>query len=62
MVETALLVPGHPVVKAKPAPVERLGPAELGSCLCAFNRWVSENPLLASALIAGGYLLLRRRK
>jgi len=63
MVEEAWLVPGHPVVKGKPGPIEGLfAPSGPGGLVCAVNRWVSDHPVLASALLAGGYFLLRRAK
>ncbi len=62
MIEEAWLVPGHPTIKAKPGPIAGLFPAEGLGWLCAWNRWVADNPILAAALVAGGYLLLQRRR
>jgi len=62
MVEEAWLVPSHPVVKAKPGAIEGLfAPPGPAGWLCAFNRWVADHPILASAALAGGYLLVRRK-
>ena len=58
MVQEAILVPGHPVVKAKPAPVV---PGEGHGWLCRINEWANSNPILAAVAVAGGYLLLRRK-
>ena len=55
--EVANATTGHPVLKAKPGPVEY---APLG-WLAALNCWVRENPILAGALIAAGYLTLRKK-
>jgi len=63
MVEDAWLVPGHPVVKAKPGPIAGLFPPPgAGGWLCSFNRWVADHPILAAATLAGGYVLLGRTK
>jgi len=58
MIEEAWLVPSHPTIKAKPAPVPRV---DIG-WLQSFNCWVSSHPILATALLGGGYLLLRGNK
>ena len=67
--EAALVTTGHPVIKAKPGPVEAVvalppvgptGIAGLDAIICTINAWVNANPVLAGASIAAGYLLLRR--
>jgi hypothetical protein len=52
---------GHPTLKAKPEPVEIAVPSGLEAFVCSVNAWVNANPILAGALIAGGYLMLRRK-
>lgn len=61
MVEEAFFVPGHPVVKAKPAPIEGLyAPEGAGGVVCDINRWVTDHPVLAVAAVVGGWWLLRK--
>ena len=60
MMTQADLVIGHPVLKAKPAPVTR--EVQEIEMLDGFNCWVERHPILAGLAVAGGYLLLRRRK
>jgi hypothetical protein len=55
--EVANATSGHPVLKAKPGPVKQ---AALG-WIATLNCWVRENPILAGALIAAGYLTLRKK-
>ena len=57
-IEAAQGTTGHPVLKAKPGPVEELPNS---GWIAALNCWVRENPVLAGALITAGYLLLRKR-
>jgi hypothetical protein len=59
MMEAAYLSVGHPVIKAKPAPVEHLS-ASSGGWVCAISRWVAENPIMATGVLAAGFLLFRR--
>ncbi len=62
MVEEAILVPGHPVVKGKPGPIEGLfAPEGTGGIVCGINRWVADHPVLAVAALAGGWWLLRKK-
>ena len=67
--EVAAYSVGHPVIKAKPGPVELAaslppagptGVAAIDTLICTINTWVNANPILAGASIAAGYLLLRR--
>ena len=58
--EAAVATPGHPVIKAKPGPVEVTATAPLG-LVGAINCWVDSHPILAAALVAGGYWLMRKR-
>ena len=64
MIEAARDIVGHPVIKAKPAPVTDAlvagVTAELG-ILEGFNCWVDAHPVLAGALVVAGYLVLRKR-
>lgn len=54
---------GHPVIKAKPGPIEPAAlPSGLAGIICQINVWVNSNPILAGAAVAGGYLLLKRGK
>jgi hypothetical protein len=57
-IEAANATTGHPVLKAKPGPVESLPSA---GWIAALNCLVRENPILAAALIAAGYLTLRKK-
>jgi hypothetical protein len=61
MMEAAYYSVGHPVIKAKPAPVEGIVSPGSRDWLCRFSRWVNDHPWLASGVLAGGYLLLRRK-
>ncbi len=53
---------GHPTLKAKPGAVEPVEASWWDELICDINTWVSEHPILAGAAVAGGYLLLRRRR
>jgi len=55
--ELAYRSPAHPTIKAKPWVVEESGM----SWLDRFNCWVAEHPWMAAAVLAGGYLILRRK-
>lgn len=56
-IEAAGQITGHPVLKAKPGPVEQIAPTWIERVNC----WVADNPILAGALIAAGYLIARKR-
>lgn len=63
--EAAPRILSHPVIKAKPGPIEVAGvaiPSGLAGWICRINMWVNDNPILAGAAVVGGYLLLRRGK
>jgi hypothetical protein len=60
MMEAAYLTLGHPVIKAKPAPLENLSTG-FGDWICAVSRWVAENPIVATGSLVAGFLLFRRR-
>lgn len=59
MMEAAYYSVGHPVIKAKPAPVENLSAGS--GWVCAVSRWVDENPVVATGALVAGFLLFRRR-
>ena len=59
MVDASLNIIGHPVVKAKPGPVVG-APVDAG-LLARINCWVDDNPFLAVAVVAAGYLFLRKK-
>mgnify|MGYP001356897256 FL=1 len=56
--EAAMATTGHPVLKAKPGPVESVAPV---GWIAALNCWVRENPILAGILVAAGYLIMRKK-
>ncbi len=60
MMEAAYISVGHPVIKAKPAPVENQS-AGLGDWVCSVSRWVDANPVVATVALVAGFLLFRRR-
>lgn len=56
--EVAASTPGHPVIKAKPGPIEDAEPMGVVETI---NCWVDSHPILAAALVVGGYWLLRKK-
>lgn len=56
---TLSLVPAKPTVISNPVVI---GGIMQSGFLCAFNRWVSENPILSGAGLAASYFLLRRKR
>jgi len=56
---TLTLIPAKPTVISNPVAID--GIMQSGF-LCAFNRWVTENPILAGAGLAASYLLLRKKR
>ena len=55
--ELAYHTPAHPTIKAKPWVVEELGMSWLDQLNC----WIATHPWFAVGILAGGYLLLRKR-